>query len=102
MRVLCMPVLEPGMQAQMWFRGSMTIPHNKRMATECKMHPSESPSCVRSPSLIYLVLKRPSVRSWHFWASWTILILCVIVTLLGSIGAMRGIITAASGFHFYE
>ncbi|CAK0779930.1 hypothetical protein CVIRNUC_004892 [Coccomyxa viridis] len=54
------------------------------------------------PSLIYLVLKRPSVRSWHFWASWTILILCVIVTLLGSIGAMRGIITAASGFHFYE
>ena len=72
------------------------------MAIQRKMCPSESPSCMRSPSLIYLVLKRPTMRSWHFWASWTILILCVIVTLLGSIGAMRGIITAASGFHFYE
>ena len=72
------------------------------MAFQRKMRPSESLSCLRSPSLIYLVLKRPSMRSWHFWASWIILILCVIVTLLGSIGAMRGIITAASGFHFYE
>ncbi len=58
--------------------------------------------CSCSPSLIYLVVKRPSVRSWHFWASWAILILCVVVTVLGCIGALRGIITAASGFHFYE
>ena len=56
----------------------------------------------RSPPLIFLVLKRPSMRSYHFWASWFILVLCVIVTILGSVGALRGIITAASGFHFYE
>ena len=58
--------------------------------------------CPCSPSLIYLVVKRPGVGSWHFWASWIILILCVLVTVLGSIGALRGIITAASGFHFYQ
>jgi len=42
------------------------------------------------------------MRSYHFWLSWIILILCVIVTIVGSIGALRGIVTAASGFHFYE
>ena len=88
--------------ALLQIQGSMTILHKVRMAIWREMRPSESHSCVRSPSLIYLVLKRPTVRSWHFWASWAILVLCVVVTILGSIGALRGIITAASGFHFYE
>lgn len=83
-------------------QGSMIVPHKVRMAGQREMRPAESLPCMRSPSLIYLVLKRPSMRSWHFWASWAILVLCVVVTILGSIGALRGIITAASGFHFYE
>ena len=55
-----------------------------------------------SPPLIYLVVKKPSMRSGHFWASWIILIACMLITILGAIGAMRGIITDASSYAFYQ
>ena len=51
----------------------------------------------RLPSIIWLVLKKPTMRDWNFWASWVCIILGVLVTILGSIGGMRGIIVDASG-----
>ena len=52
------------------------------------------------PSVIWLVLKKPSVRDWNFWASWTSITLGVAVTVLGAIGGLRGIINDASSEFF--
>jgi len=54
------------------------------------------------PPLIYLVVKKPSMRSGHFWASWAILISCMIVTVLGAVGALRAIVVDSSTYHFYQ
>ncbi|KAK9831658.1 hypothetical protein WJX74_004645 [Apatococcus lobatus] len=54
------------------------------------------------PSVIWLVVKRPSWRNWNFWVSWFIIILCVAVTFLGAIGALRGIVVDASDYDFYQ
>lgn len=48
------------------------------------------------PSIIYLVLKKPGMNNWNFWASYVCIFLGVAVTILGSIGGMRGIIVDAS------
>ncbi len=49
------------------------------------------------PPLIFLVVRMPSIRSGHFWASWAILI-----TIVGALGALRAIDVDASTYHFYE
>jgi amino acid permease len=54
------------------------------------------------PSIIWLVLKKPKVTNWNFWASWICIILGGAVTILGSIGGMRDIIVSADGFTFYN
>lgn len=54
------------------------------------------------PSVIYLTLKKPKMNSWHFWASWTCIVLGVIVTVVGSIGGLRGIINSASTYKVYQ
>jgi hypothetical protein len=54
------------------------------------------------PSIIWLVLKKPSYTNWNFWASWICIVLGVMVTILGSIGGLRGIIVDASGYQFYQ
>ena len=38
----------------------------------------------------------------HWFACWFCIIYGVIVTILGSIGGMRGIINDASSYHFYQ
>lgn len=53
------------------------------------------------PSVIWLVLKKPSFGNINFWASWTCIVLGVMVTVLGSIGGMRGIIVSADSYKFY-
>ena len=51
----------------------------------------------RLPSIIWLVLKKPTMQNWNWWASWFCIILGILVTIVGSIGGMRGIIIDASG-----
>lgn len=60
------------------------------------------PSTYCFPSMFWLALKKPSPKSWHFWASWFCILCGVIVTVLGAIGGMRGIIKDASGYVFYQ
>jgi len=54
------------------------------------------------PSVIWLVLKKPGVGNWHFWACWICIFLGVIVTIVGSIGGLRGIIADASTYKIYQ
>lgn len=53
------------------------------------------------PSVIWLVLKKPGMGSMHFWACWVCIVLGVLVTVLGSIGGLRGIIVDAQTFSVY-
>ena len=54
------------------------------------------------PSVIWLVLKKPGMGNWHFWACWICIFLGVIVTIVGSIGGLRGIIADASTYKIYQ
>ena len=54
------------------------------------------------PSVIWLTLKKPGVGSWHFWASWICIVLGVLVTVVGSIGGLRGIISDANTYKVYQ
>ena len=54
------------------------------------------------PCLIYLVVVRPTVRDPHFWASWGILILCIIVTVVGAMGGLYGIVQDAKTYKFFQ
>ena len=54
------------------------------------------------PSVIWLILKKPGMGDWNFWASWICIVLGVLVTILGAVGGMRGIIVDASGYKFYQ
>lgn len=54
------------------------------------------------PSVIWLTVNKPKVNNWHFWASCICIVLGVIVTILGSIGGLRGIINSASTFKVYQ
>ena len=54
------------------------------------------------PSVIWLTLKKPKMNNWHFWASCICIFLGVIVTIVGSIGGLRGIIHDANSFKVYQ
>eukprot|EP00208_Stichococcus_sp_RCC1054_P002184 CAMPEP_0206149468 /NCGR_PEP_ID=MMETSP1473-20131121/37794_1 /ASSEMBLY_ACC=CAM_ASM_001109 /TAXON_ID=1461547 /ORGANISM="Stichococcus sp, Strain RCC1054" /LENGTH=520 /DNA_ID=CAMNT_0053546931 /DNA_START=237 /DNA_END=1799 /DNA_ORIENTATION=- len=54
------------------------------------------------PPLMWLVLKRPAVSNIHCIPSYFCLVYGVVVTVLGAIGGMRGIINSASGYKFYQ
>lgn len=54
------------------------------------------------PSVIWLVLHKPKANTWHFWASWICIFLGVIVTIVGSIGGLRGIINDGKTFKVYQ
>jgi amino acid permease len=54
------------------------------------------------PAVIWLILKKPSKASWQFWMSWFSIVLGVSVTILGAMGGLRGIITRASSYEFYQ
>jgi len=54
------------------------------------------------PSIFWLILKKPAMNNWNFWASWVCIFLGVAVTIVGSIGGMRDIIVSASGYKFYQ
>ncbi len=60
------------------------------------------PSTYCFPSMFWLAIKKPGVTSWHFWASWFCILCGVIVTVLGAIGGMQGIIVDASSYKFYQ
>lgn len=54
------------------------------------------------PAVIWLVLKKPGLGNWHFWASWVCIVLGVMVTILGSIGGLRGIVVDAKDYSVYQ
>ncbi|KAL0049119.1 hypothetical protein WJX82_006971 [Trebouxia sp. C0006] len=60
------------------------------------------PSTYCFPSMFWLAIKKPGPSSWHFWASWFCILCGVIITLLGAIGGMQGIIVDASTYKFYQ
>ncbi|KAA6424802.1 MAG: Lysine histidine transporter 1 [Trebouxia sp. A1-2] len=60
------------------------------------------PSTYCFPSMFWLAIKKPGPTSWHFWASWFCILCGVIITLLGAIGGMQGIIVDASTYKFYQ
>lgn len=53
------------------------------------------------PPLMWLILFRPKISNIHCIPSYFCLIWGLIVTVLGSIGGLRGIIVSASGYKFY-
>ena len=60
------------------------------------------PSTYCFPSMFWLAIKKPRITQWHFWASWFCIIVGIVVTVLGAIGGMRGIIVDASDYRFYQ
>ncbi len=54
------------------------------------------------PSILYMVLKKPSKTNWQFYAIIVNLCLCVFVFVAGTIGAVRGIIIDASSYGVFE
>lgn len=60
------------------------------------------PSTYCFPSMFWLAIKKPGPLEWHFWASWFCIIVGVIITLLGAVGGMQGIIVDASNYKFYQ
>jgi amino acid permease len=54
------------------------------------------------PGWMWLLVKKPSYKSWHFWASHFCSMYGIVFTILGAIGGMRGIIVDASGYSFYQ
>ena len=54
------------------------------------------------PSVIWLAIKKPRFGSMHFIACWICIVLGVIVTVLGSIGGLRGIIVDAKDYKIYQ
>lgn len=60
------------------------------------------PTTFTYPPVMWLLVKRPSWKSWHFWASWVCAIYGVIVTILGAVGGMRGIIVSASTYKVFQ
>lgn len=59
------------------------------------------PTTYSLPSIFWLLVKKPKITNWHFWASWACIIAGVIITVFGAIGGMRGIIVSASSYNFY-
>eukprot|EP00891_Asterochloris_glomerata_P003664 jgi/Astpho2/3664/Aster-07865 len=60
------------------------------------------PTTYTLPSLFWLIVKKPRMTSWHFWASWANIIAGIIITFAGAIGGLRGIIADASSYTFYQ
>jgi amino acid permease len=60
------------------------------------------PTTYTLPSWFWLIVKRPPMTSWHFWASWFCIISGILITVLGAVGGMRGIIVDASSYNFYQ
>lgn len=54
------------------------------------------------PPLMWLILKRPSISNIHTIPSYFCLVYGITVTILGSIGGLRGIIVSASGYKFFQ
>lgn len=59
------------------------------------------PTTYSLPSIFWLLVKKPKITNWHFWASWACIIAGVIITVLGAVGGLRGIIVDASSYKFY-
>lgn len=60
------------------------------------------PTTYSLPAAMWLIIRKPPMSSGHFWLSWAIVIWGIVITILGSIGGMRGIIVSASSYHFYQ
>ncbi|KAK9806916.1 hypothetical protein WJX72_007358 [[Myrmecia] bisecta] len=61
-----------------------------------------APTTFWLPPLIYLIVVKPPLRSWHTLASWFCIAFGMLIMVLGAVGGMRGIINSASGFTFYQ
>jgi len=59
------------------------------------------PTTYSLPSIFWLLVKKPKITNWHFWASWACIIAGIIITVLGAVGGLRGIIVDASSYKFY-
>lgn len=60
------------------------------------------PTTYSLPSIFWLLVKKPKITNWHFWASWACIIAGAIITIFGAIGGMRDIIKSASAYVFYQ
>lgn len=61
-----------------------------------------APTTFWLPSVIWLAVKKPTIRTWHFWFSVCNIVLCVTVMFLAAIGSMYFIVKNASEYHFYQ
>jgi len=60
------------------------------------------PTTFTYPPAMWLILKKPSPKTWHFWASWFCVLFGIIITIIGAIGGMYGIIVDSKSYHFYQ
>lgn len=61
-----------------------------------------APTTFWLPSLIWLVVKKPTMRTWDFWFNACNIVLCVTVMFVAAIGSMYFIVHNASGYKFYQ
>ena len=61
-----------------------------------------APTTFWLPSLIWLVVKKPPVKSFSFWFNSFNIVLCVTVMFLAAIGSMYQIVRNASCYAFYQ
>ncbi|KAL3153488.1 hypothetical protein ABBQ38_011819 [Trebouxia sp. C0009 RCD-2024] len=59
------------------------------------------PTTYSLPSIFWLLVKKPKITNWHFWASWACIIAGAIITVFGAIGGLRGIIIDSKNYTFY-
>lgn len=74
---------------------------NKHIMTSWLYAAGFGPTTYSLPSIFWLLVKKPKVTNWHFWASWACIIAGAIITIFGAIGGLRGIIKSSSTYVFY-
>lgn len=61
-----------------------------------------APTTFWLPSLIWLVVKKPPLRSFQFWFNVFNIVLCVGVMFVAATGSMYWIVINASNYKFYQ
>ncbi|KAK9809609.1 hypothetical protein WJX73_007377 [Symbiochloris irregularis] len=60
------------------------------------------PTTFTYPPIMWLIVKKPKVTHWQWWACWICAIYGIIVTIAGAIGGLRGIIVDASSYKVFQ
>lgn len=60
------------------------------------------PTTFTYPPAMWLIVKKPPITSWQFWVSWFCVLFGIVITVVGAIGGMYGIIVDSKNYSFYQ